>query len=110
MISKWKVPQRVPKSLHHIQPLQPEAVRKGKESVLCYISDLYRIITPEVKILKIELNPGESAKVSFKLSVDDLTFYGVDNERTLEDGTIEVHIGDLTASFEVVDSDKWNTI
>jgi beta-glucosidase len=86
----------------------------GKESVLCYISDLYRIITPEVKILKgfekIELNPGESAKVSFKLSVDDFTFYGVDNERTLEDGTIEVHIGDLTASFEVVDSDKWNTI
>eukprot|EP00475_Leptophrys_vorax_P008301 TRINITY_DN1534_c0_g1_i1.p1 TRINITY_DN1534_c0_g1~~TRINITY_DN1534_c0_g1_i1.p1 ORF type:complete len:765 (-),score=180.80 TRINITY_DN1534_c0_g1_i1:524-2818(-) len=86
----------------------------GKESVLMYIADLYRIITPEVKILKgfrkIQLEPNQSVRVTFHLTVDDLTFYGVDNERALEDGTIEVHIGDQVASFEVVESDSWSTV
>jgi len=85
----------------------------GKETVLFYISDLYRIITPEVKILKgfkkVQLNPGQKVKVSFPLTVDDLTFYGVDNERTLEDGTIEVHIADQIGSFEVIESNLWTS-
>ena len=80
--------------------------RSAKESVLMYLSDEYRIITPEVKMLKgftkIELAAGESADVSFTVAAADLTFYGVDNTPQVEAGMFTVAVGGLEQRFELV--------
>lgn len=50
----------------------------GKESVLLYTSDLYASLMPDNKRLrafdKIELKPGETQNVKFKLKASDLAF------------------------------------
>eukprot|EP00002_Diphylleia_rotans_P002958 TRINITY_DN1195_c0_g1_i1.p1 TRINITY_DN1195_c0_g1~~TRINITY_DN1195_c0_g1_i1.p1 ORF type:complete len:770 (-),score=172.75 TRINITY_DN1195_c0_g1_i1:210-2519(-) len=78
---------------------------EGKEPVLVFITDEYRIITPENKRLrafdKVFLRVGESKKVQFTLSTADLEFYGLDNKRTLESGRFIVRVGSQTADFYV---------
>jgi beta-glucosidase len=46
------------------------------------------------------LKPGESRRVSFELTRDDLSFIGADNKRVVEPGTFDVAIGGLRQSFE----------
>ncbi|APF18717.1 glycoside hydrolase family 3 domain protein [Caldithrix abyssi DSM 13497] len=81
--------------------------RAGKESVLLYVSDLYRSVTPPVKQLKgfqkIMLQPGEKRVVTFTLTADDLAFVGRDNQWIVEPGVFKVRIGDQTAQFELVE-------
>ncbi|HEY9343480.1 MAG TPA: beta-glucosidase BglX, partial [Hanamia sp.] len=71
--------------------------RSGKEIVQLYIRDMVGSITRPVKELKgfqqITLQPGETKKVSFSISVDDLKFYNSDLKYTYEPGNFKVFIG-----------------
>ena len=77
----------------------------GKEVVQLYIADLVASITPSVKKLKgfqkINLEPGETKTVTFKITLPDLAFVGLDNQWVTEHGEFEVLIGDLKKKFEL---------
>ncbi len=68
----------------------------GKEVVQLYSSDLYASLAPDVKRLrrfqKIELQPGESKKVSFTLSSMDLAFADTNGDQLLEEGDFSIKI------------------
>eukprot|EP01095_Lingulamoeba_sp_RSL-Kostka_P012561 TRINITY_DN4998_c3_g1_i2.p1 TRINITY_DN4998_c3_g1~~TRINITY_DN4998_c3_g1_i2.p1 ORF type:complete len:787 (+),score=258.78 TRINITY_DN4998_c3_g1_i2:69-2429(+) len=85
--------------------IQNTGNRTGKLPVLMYISDIYRSVSPEVKMLKafkkIELRSNEKATVSFDISSFDLTFIGRDNSRTIEAGQFVIQIGDLNTDFDL---------
>jgi beta-glucosidase len=77
--------------------------RAGKEAVLVYVSDLVASISPPGKRLrrfaKINLDPGQSRTLNFKLRAEDLSFIGADNKRTVEPGEFEVRIANLSQRF-----------
>ena len=77
--------------------------RAGKEAVLVYVSDLVASISPPGKRLrrfaKINLDPGQSKTLTFKLRREDLSFIGSDNKPTVEPGKFEVRIGNLVQKF-----------
>lgn len=81
--------------------------RKGKETVQLYIRDMVGSISRPVKELKgfqqITLSPGETKKVSFTLSVNDLKFYNSDLKFAAEPGNFKVFIG--TNSRDVKEAD-----
>ncbi|CAI5715517.1 unnamed protein product [Hyaloperonospora brassicae] len=75
--------------------------RAGNETVMLFVIQPYRSISvPEMKLLKkftkIELQAGESADVSFKLTIDDLSVYdpqiGKGLKRVFEDSDYVVAI------------------
>jgi beta-glucosidase len=78
--------------------------RPGKEVVQLYLSKRFASVTPPLKRLKrfakIALQPGESHKLSFALTADDLSFIGLENTRVVEPGTFDVLVGGLHQSFE----------
>jgi beta-glucosidase len=78
--------------------------RAGKEVVQLYLSERFASVTPPSKRLKrfakVSLQPGESRRVSFELTPDDLSFIGADNKRVVEPGVFEVKVGALQQSFE----------
>ncbi len=78
--------------------------RAGKEVVQLYLSERFASVTPPSKRLKrfakVSLQPGESRRVSFELTPDDLSFTGADNKRVVEPGVFDVKIGGLQQSFE----------
>ncbi len=78
--------------------------RAGKEVVQLYLSERFASVTPPIKRLKrfakVSLQPGESRRVSFELTPDDLSFIGADNKRVVEPGVFDVKIGGLQQSFE----------
>jgi beta-glucosidase len=71
--------------------------REGKEIVQLYIRDLVGSVTRPVKELKgfqkINLKPGESKQVVFKITTDDLSFYRQDLSWSAEPGGFHVFIG-----------------
>jgi len=71
--------------------------RAGKESILLYSSDIVASMIPDVKRLrsftKIELNPGETKTVEFKLDAHDLAFAGDDGKWHLEPGEFRIAVG-----------------
>ena len=77
--------------------------RAGKESVLVYVSDLVASISPPGRRLrrfaKVNLEPGQSKTLTFKLRREDLSFVGADNKPTLEPGDFEVKVGGLSQKF-----------
>jgi beta-glucosidase len=79
--------------------------RAGKEVVQLFISDLVASLTPDVKRLrgfeKIELNPGESKTVSFKIPMQQLAFVGTDLQKHLEQGDFKIQVANLTTTFNV---------
>jgi len=78
--------------------------RAGKEVVQLYLNERFASVTPPMKRLKrfakVMLQPGESRKVSFELTPDDLSFIGADNRRVVEPGVFDVRIGGLQQTFE----------
>lgn len=76
----------------------------GKEIVQLYSSDLYASLIPDVKRLrrfeKIALNPGETKTVTFKLTLDDLSFINMKNERVVEPGDFRFLIGASSADIK----------
>ena len=81
--------------------------RSGKETVQMYIRDMVGSITRPLKELKgfkqITLEPGETQKVSFTISVNDLKFYNSDLKYVDEPGDFKVFIG--TNSEDVKEAD-----
>jgi beta-glucosidase len=77
--------------------------RAGKEVVQLYVSDLYRSISPPNRELKgfqkIELQPGQTKTVSFKLTPADLSFVGLDNKWITEPGVFKVNVSNLQESL-----------
>jgi beta-glucosidase len=71
----------------------------GKEAVLLYSSDLVASIVPDVRRLraftKIELQPGESKVVEFRVPAKDLAFVGADGKWRLEKGDFRLSCGGL---------------
>jgi beta-glucosidase len=78
--------------------------RAGKEVVQLYLNERFASVTPPLKRLKrfakVMLQPGESRKISFELTSDDLSFIGADNKRVVEPGIFDVRIGGLQQTFE----------
>ncbi|RPI68762.1 MAG: glycosyl hydrolase, partial [Ignavibacteriales bacterium] len=85
---------------------------EGEEVVQLYIRDEYASVTRPLKELKgfqkINLKPGETKKVNFQITPDQLSFYGVDMKPVIEPGIFTLMIGGnsvdlIETSFEVVE-------
>ena len=85
----------------------------GKEPVLLYTSDLVASIVPDNKRLraftKVELQPGETKKVTFKLPAKDMAFVGADNKWRLEEGDFVIKVGRLTKDVKCTRTKVWDT-
>lgn len=79
--------------------------REGKEVVDLYLTDLYASITPDVKRLKgfykINLKPGETKTLTFKLDKKAFAFVNADNKTVVEPGEFEISIANLKAKFNI---------
>jgi beta-glucosidase len=75
----------------------------GTEIVQLYIRDLVGSVTRPVKELKgfekVELEPGASRTLTFRLTADDLSFYSARERWEAEPGEFAVFVG--TSSVEV---------
>ena len=78
----------------------------GKETVQLYIHDIYASSTRPVKELrgfqKIFLKAGESQKVTFELTAEDLKYYNHELEYVCEPGDFEIMIGPNSRDTEAV--------
>ncbi len=78
--------------------------RKGMETVQMYIRDMVGSITRPVMELKgfkkLNWEAGETKKVSFKISVNDLKFYNADLKYVYEPGDFKVFIGGSSADVK----------
>ena len=87
--------------------------RVGKEAVLLYTSDLVASIVPDNKRLrdftKIELQPGETKTVTFKLPGKSMAFVGADGRWILEEGDFTLKIGRLTQNIQCTKTKVWDT-
>lgn len=79
---------------------------EGKESVLLYTSQMYASISPDFKRLraydKIDLKPGETKTVTFKLTPNDLAFVNDVNKTVAEPGEFKLMIGDQSVNFNYI--------
>jgi len=79
---------------------------EGKESVLLYISQLYASIAPDTKRLrgydKIDLKPGETKTVSFKITPKDIAFVNDVSKTVTEPGEFNIQLGGQTQSFNYI--------
>ena len=87
--------------------------KAGKESVLLYSSDLVASIVPDNRRLrdftKIELQPGETKTVTFRLPAKSLAFVGADCKWVLEEGDFMLKIGNQTTNVTCSETKKWDT-
>jgi beta-glucosidase len=85
--------------------VQNTGSRAGKEVVQVYVGDLLASLAPDVKRLrrfeKIELQPGSSQTVNFRLPVKELAFINLQNKKQLEAGEFKVEVNNLSATFSV---------
>jgi beta-glucosidase len=86
--------------------------RAGKESVLLYSSDLVASLTPDNRRLrqftKIDLQPGETKTVTFKLKGKEMAFVGADGRWTLEEGDFLLRVGRLSAKTTCSQTKVWD--
>ncbi len=80
--------------------------REGKEVVQLFVSQLVAyMISPDVKRLrgfeKIDLQPGQSKTVTFKLPLQDLAFVNNENKKILEAGDFKIEVAHLSSMFKV---------
>jgi beta-glucosidase len=77
--------------------------REGKESVLLYTSQFYASIAPDFKRLrafdKVNLRPGETKTVTFKITAKDLAFVNDLSKTVTEPGEFKIMIGDQVQTF-----------
>ncbi|OHX64518.1 glycoside hydrolase family 3 N-terminal domain-containing protein [Flammeovirga pacifica] len=77
---------------------------KGKEVAQLYIKDLIGTVVRPMQELKgfekIEIAPGESIQVSFKISPKMLEYTGLDMKKNLGIGDFELRIGRSSADFK----------
>lgn len=71
--------------------------REGEETAQLYVRDLVGSVTRPVRELKgfqkVQLKPGESKVITFKLSADDLRFYNADLLFRAEPGEFDLWVG-----------------
>ena len=81
--------------------------RKGSDVVQLYIHDVVASISPPVRELKafqrVTLNPGESKRVTFRLTRNELAFYKKDMSFGAEPGRFEVYVGGNPDSLRQAD-------
>ncbi|KAI8082506.1 glycoside hydrolase superfamily [Gilbertella persicaria] len=81
----------------------------GKETVLMYIQQPFRTVTPPAKLLKgfqkVFIPAGETVNVRFSVNADMFRYTGLDNipQGTIDNGSAKVLIGSQVFDFEVVD-------
>jgi beta-glucosidase-like glycosyl hydrolase len=79
--------------------------RAGDEIVQLYVRDPVASVTRPVLELKafrrLPLAPGEAARVEFELHADLLGFTGVDLERIVEPGSVEIRVGSSSADVRL---------
>ncbi len=88
----------------------------GDEVLQLYCRDLYASIPRPVKELKgflrVNLEPGQTKSIKFKLPVNMMAFYDIDLDLVIEPGIIEVMVGSssdeirLHSSFEIIGDKK----
>ena len=70
---------------------------------MVYVSDLVATLSPPIKGLKrfakIQLEPGQSRTLTFRLRSEDLSFIGPNNKPLVEPGDFDISIGGLTQRF-----------
>lgn len=80
--------------------------RAGREHVLLYVRQNVASLTPPVKRLRgfqsVNLEPGESARVTFELDDPDFSYIGLEGMPVLEPGVFDILIGDFTESLNVL--------
>jgi beta-glucosidase len=86
--------------------------RVGKEAVLLYASDLIASVVPDNKRLrdfaKIELQPGETKTVTFRLPAKDLAFVNAEGKWMLEEGDFILKTGKLTLPIVCTQNKVWD--
>ena len=86
--------------------------RAGKESVLLYTSDLVASLTPDNRRLrdftKVELQPGETKTVTFRLPAKNMAFVGADCRWTLEEGDFLLRVGRLEQKIACTKTKVWD--
>lgn len=86
--------------------------RKGDEIAQLYINDEFSSVTTYTKVLRgfdrVTLEPGESKKLTFKLTQQDLGLWNQNNQFVVEPGNFQVLVGasskdiKLKGEFEIV--------
>ena len=86
--------------------------RVGKEPVLLYTSDLVASLTPDNRRLrdftKVELQPGETKTVTFRLPAKSMAFVGADCRWTLEEGDFLLRVGRLEQKIACTKTKVWD--
>ena len=86
--------------------------RAGKEPVLLYTSDLVASLTPDNRRLrdftKVELQPGETKTVTFRLPAKSMAFVGADCRWTLEEGDFLLRVGRLEQKIACTKTKVWD--
>lgn len=104
VVSKEKF--KDPDTIHITIDITNSGLKFGKEVVQLYISDLQAKLTPSVKQLKgfekIDLQPGQTKKVSFLLSDNDFKYANLSGEFVNEPGFFRIQIGPLTKLIELI--------
>jgi beta-glucosidase-like glycosyl hydrolase len=79
--------------------------RKGVAVPQLYVRDLLASVVRPVKELKafgrVELAPGETARVAFALPADMLCFTGIEGRRIVEPGEVELQVGVSSADIHL---------
>jgi beta-glucosidase-like glycosyl hydrolase len=79
--------------------------RAGVAVPQLYVRDLLASVVRPVKELKgfgrVELKPGASARVAFKVPTDMLCFTGIDGRRVVEPGEMELQVGASSADVRL---------
>ena len=86
--------------------------RAGKEAVLLYTSDVVASLTPDNRRLrdftKVELQPGETKTVMFRLPAKSMAFVGADCRWTLEEGDFVLRVGRLEHKVACTKTKIWD--
>lgn len=84
----------------------------GKEAVLLYTSDVVASLTPDNRRLrdftKVELQPGETKTVTFRLPAKSMAFVGADCRWTLEEGDFVLRVGRLEQKVACTKTKIWD--
>ena len=82
--------------------------RAGKEVVQLYIEDLIATVeTPVMELRgfdKIELQPGETKTVAFKLGPEQLALYNQQMQRIVEPGEFKIMVGSSSQDIRLTDT------
>ena len=86
--------------------------RVGKEPVLLYTSDLVASLTPDNRRLrdftKVELQPGETKTITFRLPAKSMAFVGADCRWTLEEGDFLLRVDRLEQKIACTKTKVWD--